>query len=182
MTTASAQPPGDGEAESAVSVPNQNAGRQEGSTTADPSRAIDGATAGRAGRVRALRKLRTWFLLAVFFAVIPTLGQHISGMQRTDYHSPGLLVLAARADLFVVSMGLAANALVQSYDRARSEALNFWGLVNVLVLAFTTYLAATSSGEGVSESRVGTQSLIILGITLVSAGRTTYLCERESTR
>ncbi|GGX29224.1 hypothetical protein GCM10010383_69800 [Streptomyces lomondensis] len=113
---------------------------------------------------------------------MPTLGQHVSGMQKTDYQNPGLYVLAAKADLFVVSMGLAANALVQSYDRERSEALNFWGIVNVLVLAFTTFLAATANADGVNEARVGFQSLIVLGITLVSAGRTTYLCEREAAK
>lgn len=180
MTTASAQSPGDEAAQQAANVPGQNASQQGGAETAQEAGTNAAPPPTKEQKTRAWRKLRTWFLMAVVFAMLPTLGQHVSGLQRMDYTNPGLFVLAAKADLFVVSMGLAAQALVQCYDRSRSEALNLWSLVNVLVLAFTTYLAATANADGVSETRVGIQSLIILGFTLVSAGRTTYLCELEA--
>ncbi|MFE0187738.1 hypothetical protein [Streptomyces sp. NPDC058989] len=178
MTTASAQSHGDEAPEASAALGNPPDG--QGGATQGQGESNDRAATEKAAQHQALRKLRTWFLFAVFFAVMPTLGKHLGGLQRPDYESPSILVLAAKADLFVVSMGLSATAIAQAFDRERSNALNFWNSLNIVILGLTSLLAATSSADGVSAARVGLQSLIILAVTLVSAGRSTYLCELEA--
>ncbi|WP_086867436.1 hypothetical protein [Streptomyces viridochromogenes] len=127
-----------------------------------------------------------WFLFAVVFAVLPTLGQYLSGRQMEGYVQPGFFVLASKAQLYVVSMGLAASALGQALWQMKLG--NFpSGLVpasvgNVLILAVTTYLAATADGESMNATAVGQQSTVILLATLLTAGTSTYLCERGTTR
>ncbi|MFC5216156.1 hypothetical protein [Streptomyces coerulescens] len=132
---------------------------------------------------QAFGKLGMWFLFAVIFAVLPTLGEWLNSRQFKEPTHAGFFELAARADLYVVSMGLAASAISQALMRKRGSfppALKFWSSVNVLALALTAFLAATADSSEMDPRTVGSQSFIILISTLVSAGSSTYICEREN--
>ncbi|MCI3276286.1 hypothetical protein [Streptomyces cylindrosporus] len=132
----------------------------------------------------ALGKLGMWFAFAVLFAVLPTLGEFLSTRQKNGPHKFDFFELAARADLYVVAMGLAASALAQTLMRTKNSVtppvLKFCGAVNILILALTALLAATSNGSDMNSKTVGQQSLILLITTLLSCGSSTYICELEN--
>ncbi|WP_149826352.1 hypothetical protein [Streptomyces tailanensis] len=75
-------------------------------------------------------------------------------------------------------MGLAASAIAQAHMRAKNVPL-FWTLLNVAVLLFATFLAAGADDKNIDSAVLGRNSFFLLIITLLSAGFTTYLSERE---
>ncbi|UQI46719.1 hypothetical protein M1P56_21380 [Streptomyces sp. HU2014] len=141
--------------------------------------------ARKAARRKILGKLGTWFLFAVIFAVLPTLGEFLSGLQQKVHEKVGIFELASKADLYVVAMGLAASSVAQALmheheNKKFPSALKFWFAMNVFTIALTAFLAATAKGPEVDAVVLGKQSLCILLATLIFAGSSTYLCERET--
>ncbi|MBZ6476756.1 hypothetical protein [Streptomyces griseocarneus] len=124
-----------------------------------------------------MQKLGTWFMCAVVFAILPPIAQLVQESSLKDHQTPGFFEFCARADLYIVCMGLAASAIAQAHMRAKSVPL-FWTLWNVAVLLFATFLAAGADDENIDPAVLGRNSFILLITTLLSAGFTTYLSER----
>lgn len=55
-----------------------------------------------------LQKLGTWFMCAVVFAVLPPIAQLVQETSLKNHQAPGFFEFCARADLYIVCMGLAA--------------------------------------------------------------------------
>ncbi|MYV40947.1 hypothetical protein GT030_19255 [Streptomyces sp. SID1328] len=124
-----------------------------------------------------------WFVFAVIFAVLPTIARFLQDLTQKSHRSPGLFELASRADLYIVCMGLTATAIGQALMRTEGKmpgALTFWSVFNIVMLALVTFLAAGTDQQGVDTHALGVQSLILLIVTLVSTGFSTYLCELEA--
>ncbi|MEU6702463.1 hypothetical protein [Streptomyces wuyuanensis] len=137
----------------------------------------------KSARRVALEKLGMWFVFAVIFAVLPTVARFLQDLTQKKHENPGLFELASRADLYIVCMGLTATAIGQALMRTEGKmpgALKFWSVFNIVMLALVTFLAAGTDQQGVDVHALGAQSLVLLIVTLVSAGFSTYLCELEA--
>ncbi|GEB50973.1 MULTISPECIES: hypothetical protein [Streptomyces] len=136
-----------------------------------------------AARRAAFGKLGLWFVCAVVFALAPTVARYLSEQSLKNQPSTSFYELANNADLYVVCIGLTAGALGQAFmrkGRGLSPALIAWSLFNMLVLFFTSWMAAASDLPGVDEEIVGRNSLLFLLATVISTGTSTYLAELET--
>lgn len=120
-----------------------------------------------------------WFALSVIFALLPTIGQYLNGRQTAGFHQPGLMEWVSKAQLYIVSMGLAVTALGEALmhlRKAQSFRLVLVTIGNVLILAIATYLAPTADSDTTIKAVVGQQSLVIFIAALVTSGCSTWLC------
>ncbi|MEU4893508.1 hypothetical protein AB0B12_35400 [Streptomyces sp. NPDC044780] len=127
-----------------------------------------------------LKNLGTWFMGAVVFALLPPVAQLFQEMSLKHHETPGFFEFCARADLYIVSMGLAASAIAQAHMRAQNVP-SFWNFLNIIVLFFATFLGAGADDKNIDPEVLGRNSFLLLIATLISAGTTTYLSEREPT-
>ncbi|MFD6548462.1 hypothetical protein [Streptomyces sp. NPDC058398] len=146
-------------------TPAGNVGNPAGQRNVEPSRTP-------------LQNLGTWFMGAVVFALLPPIAQLFQEMSLKGHHTPGFFQFCARADLYIVSMGLAASAIAQAHMRARSVP-SFWNFLNIIVLFFATFLGAGADDKNIDPLVLGRNSFLLLIATLISAGTTTYLSERQ---
>jgi hypothetical protein len=124
-----------------------------------------------------------WFLLSVIFALLPTAGQYLNGRQTAGFHQPGFWAWVSKAQLYVVSMGLAVaaigEALMHLWKSNQSFRLILVTISNVLIMLISAYLAPTADSEKKIDAIVGQQSLVIFFAALITSGCSTWLCVKE---
>ncbi|MBO8185960.1 hypothetical protein [Streptomyces spirodelae] len=124
-----------------------------------------------------------WLLLSVVFALLPTGGQYLNGRQTEGFHQPGFWEWVSRAQLYVVSMGLAVaavgEALMHLWKSNQSFRLILVTVTNVLIMLFAAYLAPGGDSDKKIEAVVGQQSLVMFITVLVTSGISTWLCVTE---
>ncbi|MEW1546850.1 hypothetical protein [Streptomyces tsukubensis] len=147
-------------------------------TPADPQTEQEEA-ARREAKKYAILQFVMWLVFAVIFAVLPTGIQYLNGRQTVGYEAPGFLEMASKAQLYLVAMGLTAQALGQAIGhllKSASFRLAMITVANALVLAVAALLASTADGPDKIASVVGQQSLMVFVAALLSAGSSTWIC------
>ncbi|MEU9603721.1 hypothetical protein [Streptomyces sp. NPDC048057] len=135
--------------------------------------------ARREAKKHAILQFVMWLVFAVIFAVLPTAIQYLNGRQTVGYEAPGFLEMASKAQLYLVAMGLTAQALGQAIGhllKAASFRLALITVANALVLVVAALLASTADGPDKIASVVGQQSLMLFVAALLSAGSSTWIC------
>ncbi|MET7297248.1 hypothetical protein ABZS79_35065 [Streptomyces griseoloalbus] len=124
-----------------------------------------------------------WFFLSVVFALLPTGGQYLNGRQTEGFHQPSLWEWVSRAQLYLVSMGLAVaavgEALMHLWKSNQSFRLILVTITNMLIMLIAAYLAPGADSDKKIEAVVGQQSLVMFITVLVTSGVSTWLCVKE---
>ncbi|MFA7763762.1 hypothetical protein ACGFNX_32725 [Streptomyces sp. NPDC048723] len=154
---------------------------------AAPDPAVVAAEAALEERAKkeALAQLRGWLVSSVLFALMPTLIQFLAGRQTAGYVQPEFLEMASKAQLYLVSIGVTIQALVQALMELRKSGngkLINLSLMNLIILAAAIFLASTADSNDALKTVVGYQSLCLFIAALVSSGRSTWICAKEAAR
>ncbi|MET9434411.1 hypothetical protein [Streptomyces sp. NPDC006551] len=157
------------------------------STTAQPTPDAGDAAAQAAleeqVKKEAMAHLRGWLVSSVLFALMPTLIQFLAGRQTAGYVQPDFMEMMSRAQLYLVSIGITIQALVQALMELRKSGaptLVNLSLANLIILAAAIFLASTADGTDALKSVVGQQSLILFLTALAASGRSTWICAKEA--
>ncbi|MEW2388451.1 hypothetical protein AB0933_08835 [Streptomyces venezuelae] len=128
-------------------------------------------------------RMLLWFFLSVVFALLPTGGQYLNGRQTEGFHQPGFWEWVSRAQLYLVSMGLAVaavgEALMHLWKSNQSFRLILVTITNLLIMLIAAYLAPGADSDKKIEAVVGQQSLVMFITVLVTSGLSTWLCVKE---
>ncbi|CAM5498931.1 hypothetical protein [Streptomyces canus] len=127
-------------------------------------------------------RMAVWFLLSVVFALLPTGGQYLNDRQMAGPHDVDHWVWIGRAQLYLVSMGLAVSAIGEALmvlKKKHSFGLIMVSFFNMLIMLFAAYLAPGADSDKKIDSVVGQQSLIMFAAALLTSGASTFLCVEE---
>ncbi|MFD9105195.1 hypothetical protein ACFVZN_29515 [Streptomyces virginiae] len=145
--------------------------------SSDP--AADPAELLRRIRKETFTQFGGWMLGSVLFALTPTLIQYFAGRQTAGYVQPELTEMMSRAQLYLVSAGIAIQAIIQALIELRKRGafrLIVLCLFNLIILVFALFLSSSADGPNAVKSVVGEQSAWLFFWAFVCAGSSTWIC------